>query len=187
MSDVLKIRLISDKAKVPYKAYKKSAGFDLYSAENVTIKPHQRQLILTDIAVELPRQTYGRIAARSGLSYFSSIDVGAGVIDEDFQGNIGVLLINNGNKPFQVNVHDRIAQLIVEKICHPKLQIIEGLPQVIRQEKKTEERGKKGFGSTGVNNTPNKTNKQLREFCHYQTTSGSNKKSNANKNSYKRD
>lgn len=188
MSDVLKIRLISDKAKVPYKAYQKSAGFDLFSAENLTIKPHQRQLILTDIAVQLPKNTYGRIAPRSGLSYFHSIDIGAGVIDEDFRGNIGVLLINNGNKAFQVRVHDRIGQLVIEKICHPKIEVIDEVPQTVRQNREPNKknkgfvsideiprtvrqnketvRGNKGFGSSGVRNKAH-----VSDSCHYKTRS----------------
>ena len=64
----------------------------------------------------VPPGTYGRIAPRSGLALKRNIDIGAGVIDEDYTGPVGVLMINNGSQDFKVNLGDRIAQLILERI-----------------------------------------------------------------------
>ena len=68
--------------------------------------------------MELPRGCYGRIAARSGMALFHHISVGAGVIDEDYRGNIGVLLFNHWDTPFVINRGDRIAQY-AKKITTP--------------------------------------------------------------------
>ena len=82
-----------------------------------------------------------RVAPRSGLAAKSSVDVGAGVIDYDYRGEVFVLLINNHNEnQFEVKKGDKIAQLILEKIHRPK---------IVEVEQHTEtERGAGGFGST---------------------------------------
>ena len=61
-----------------------SAGYDLNSSKETVIAPHSRQLVATGIAIAVPAGTYGQIAPRSGMSVKHSIDVGAGVIDEDY-------------------------------------------------------------------------------------------------------
>jgi dUTP pyrophosphatase len=66
----------------------------------------------------------------------------AGVIDSDYRGNLGVVLINFGKEPFDVFYGDRIAQLVVERIAYPKLQMVHGLGET--------DRGDGGFGSTGI-------------------------------------
>jgi deoxyuridine 5''-triphosphate nucleotidohydrolase (dut) len=85
---------------------------------------------------------YGRIAPRSGLAWKNHIDVGAGVIDEDYRGNVGVVLFNHSDQDFKVNKGDRIAQLICQRIEYPVLQEVTNLNNT--------ERGAGGFGSTGT-------------------------------------
>uniref|UniRef100_A0A2K6SRV1 Deoxyuridine 5'-triphosphate nucleotidohydrolase n=1 Tax=Saimiri boliviensis boliviensis TaxID=39432 RepID=A0A2K6SRV1_SAIBB len=68
-------------------------GYDLYSAYDYTIPPMEKALVKTDIQIALPSGCYGRVAPRSGLAEKHFIDVGAGVIDEDYRGNVGVALI----------------------------------------------------------------------------------------------
>src|SRR4029077_17483301 len=93
-------------------------------------------------SVRLPTGSYGRIAPRSGLASKLSIDVGAGGIDPDYRGEIKVLLINNGTRPFTVNRHDRIAQLIVEGAQQEEIVIVDELDET--------ERGDQGFGHSGM-------------------------------------
>ena len=81
-------------------------------------------------------------APRSGLALKHFIDVGAGVIDSDYRGEVKVLLFNHGPTDFEVKTGDRIAQIIIEKIAETKLVKIESLT--------TTNRGEGGFGSTGV-------------------------------------
>ena len=80
-------------------------------------------------------------ATRSGMALFHHISVGAGVIDEDYRGNIGVLLFNHSDTPFIINRGDRNAQLICEKIYYHELELVEELNDT--------RRGTRGFGSTG--------------------------------------
>ena len=70
----------------------------------------------------LPPDCYGRIAPRSRLALKKFIDVGAGVIDSDYHGEIGVILFNFGNEDFVVNMGDKIAQLIFERINTPEIK-----------------------------------------------------------------
>ena len=91
-----------------------SAGYDLHSSEKTVIAPHSKQLAATGIAITVPAETYGRIAPRSKMSVRHSVDIGAGVIDEDYTGEVTVLLINHSDKEYHIRTGDRIAHLIVE-------------------------------------------------------------------------
>lgn len=102
-----------------------------------------KEIILTDIQIALPDGCYGRVAPRSGLAAKHFIDVGAGVIDQDYRGNVGVVMFNFSDTDFEVKKGDRIAQLICEKIYLPQLQELPALDNT--------ERGSGGFGSTGKN------------------------------------
>lgn len=134
---------LSDKATTPTRGSKFAAGYDLYAAQDFVIKPQERAIVSTDIAVDVPWKTYGRIAPRSGLAIESCIDVSAGVIDKDYRGPLGIVLCNNGKQTYYGKIGDRVAQLICEKIVNPKLVQVDRLARTIR--------GQKGFGSTGNN------------------------------------
>lgn len=71
----------------------------------MTIRAADRALIRTDLAVELPAGCYARIAPRSGLAYHSGLDVGAGVVDPDYTGNLGVLLFNHSKIDYSGEQH----------------------------------------------------------------------------------
>nr|XP_033813954.1 uncharacterized protein LOC117366570 [Geotrypetes seraphini] len=138
----LHLRQLSDKARAPTRAYSKAAGYDLYAAQDQVIPVRGRALIKTDIQVSPPPGAYLRVAPRSGLALHQSIDVAAGVIDPDFRGNVAVLLVNQGNSEYRVQMGDRIAQLLCERIWHPDIMQWSRLPET--------DRGERGFGSTGV-------------------------------------
>ena len=104
-------------------------------------QPHDNALVKTDLAVKIPEKCYGRIAPRSGLALKHHIAVGAGVIDRDYRGNVGVILFNHSSEIFYIRKGDRIAQLICEQIAEPKLQELASLD--------SKARGSCGFGSTG--------------------------------------
>ena len=101
-----------------------------------------RKLISTDISIALPENSYGQIAARSGLS-MKGIDIGAGVIDRDYLGVIKVLIINNSDENFNIKTGMRIAQLLCLPIIFPNTVVITELCR-------SSTRGCNGFGSTGV-------------------------------------
>ena len=93
-----------------------------------------------------PTGCYIRIAARSGLAINSKLQVGAGVIDPDYTGEIKVILFNHSSQPFQVKTGDKIAQIILKQAQTPKIQILKYL--------KPTERGNQGFGSSNLAKTP---------------------------------
>ena len=137
----IKCKLLSPLALLPTKATSGSAGYDLFSIGTYTIPPGSRQLIATGIALQFPSFLYGRIAPRSGLSFRHSLDIGAGVIDSDFTGEIKVLLINNGREVYKVDIGDKVAQIIFEIFYSPKI-----VPSTSIEET---ERSDHGFGSSG--------------------------------------
>ncbi|OPJ70554.1 deoxyuridine 5'-triphosphate nucleotidohydrolase, mitochondrial [Patagioenas fasciata monilis] len=139
----LRFAKLSENAFAPSKGSARAAGYDLYSAYDCVIPPMEKAVVKTDIQIALPSGCYGRVAPRSGLAAKHFIDVGAGVIDEDYRGNVGVVLFNFGKETFEVKKGDRIAQLICERICYPELEEVQALDDT--------ERGEGGFGSTGKN------------------------------------
>ncbi|KAK6184881.1 hypothetical protein SNE40_007243 [Patella caerulea] len=140
---VLKFAKLTKNALTPTRGSKLAAGYDLYSAYKVTVPSKGKAVVKTDIQIALPDGCYGRVAPRSGLAVKHFIDVGAGVIDQDYRGNVGVVMFNFSDTDFQVNEGDRIAQLICERIYIPELEEQTSLDDT--------DRGSGGFGSTGKN------------------------------------
>nr|POF19953.1 deoxyuridine 5'-triphosphate nucleotidohydrolase [Quercus suber] len=112
----MQVKLLSETARAPTRGSAFAAGYDLYAAKETTIPARGKVIVATDISIAVPAGTYGRVAPRSGLASKHSIDVGAGVIDADYRGPLGVLLFNFSETDFQVAVGERIAQLIVERV-----------------------------------------------------------------------
>ncbi|PNH08547.1 Deoxyuridine 5'-triphosphate nucleotidohydrolase [Tetrabaena socialis] len=138
----LLVKKLSEKASMPKRGSSGAAGYDLASAEDTVVPARGKAVVKTDLAVRVPAGTYGRVAPRSGLASKNFIDTGAGVIDEDYRGNVGVLLFNHSDVDFAVKVGDRIAQLVLERIATPDVEEVEELDST--------ERGANGYGSTGV-------------------------------------
>lgn len=137
----LKVKLAHPDAQLPTRGSILSAGLDLYACEGNKLDPGERKLIRTGLEVAIPNGFYGRIAPRSGLALKHGIDVMAGVIDSDYRGELGVILVNLGTHKFVIAKGDRIAQLIVEAILTPEVVKVEDLDITFR--------GLGGFGSTG--------------------------------------
>ena len=135
------VKKLIESTMIPARANKTDAGYDLWSVESYTLKPLERKLFKTGICVEIPEGYYGRIAPRSGLAYKHGLDTLAGVIDSSYRGEIGVILINLGDKDVYITHGDRIAQLIIETCHQPAMIEVEELNDSSRAEK--------GFGSTG--------------------------------------
>ena len=142
---MLKVKKLSPHAIIPTRATEGSVGYDLHSADELDthIPPNSRGVVSTGIAVSLPHNTYGRIASRSGLSVKNGIEVGGGVVDRDYTGEIKVILFNHDSKHWMhVKKGYKIAQLILESCVTPGVEEVEELVET--------ERGSNGFGSTGV-------------------------------------
>ena len=137
---MLKVKLLTDSAAAPARATPGSAGYDLACAASAVVPARGKALIKTGISIALPDGCYGRVAPRSGLAWKHSIHVGAGVIDADYRGEVGVVLFNLSDTDFNVSVGDRVAQLVLERIVVPDVQVVQELSDT--------ERGGGGFGST---------------------------------------
>jgi len=140
--DMLDIKFLLPEAIVPTKATPGAAGWDLYSAESVTIPAGQWLAVETGIAVAIPEYHVGFIWPRSGLSVKHGIDVMAGVVDSDYRGGIAAVLVNHSDKPFEVDIGMRIAQLVVQRYEATQLMVVSELDRT--------QRDVRGFGSTGV-------------------------------------
>jgi dUTP pyrophosphatase len=146
----IKFILTNEHASIPERGTKLSAGYDLKSSESCVIPARSRKAIKTGVKVVLPSNTYGRIASRSGLSYKNGLEVGAGVIDEDYQNELMVILHNHNDADFIVDINCRIAQLIVEKVVYPETIIVDLNGNTFRSDSCIRSvRGLGGFGSTG--------------------------------------
>ncbi|MDO9516985.1 MAG: dUTP diphosphatase [Methanosarcinaceae archaeon] len=141
--EVLKIKFINKKAKLPQYAHSGDAGLDLFSVENIDIKPGDIALIKTGIIIELPEKTEAQIRPRSGLALKHKITVlnTPGTIDEGYRGEIGVIIINHGKEIFKVEEGMKIAQMVVKPVLRVEVVNVD----VINDTK----RGEGGFGSTG--------------------------------------
>jgi dUTP pyrophosphatase len=105
---------------LPFYATPGAAGMDLLYAgyEEVVLKPFERRLLPTGIAIELPEGYEAQVRPRSGLAIKHGITVlnSPGTIDSDYRGEIKVILINLGSEDFVIRRGDRIAQLVVAKV-----------------------------------------------------------------------
>lgn len=123
-----------------------AAGMDLYANvdSQIIINPKTIKLIPTGIAISLPQGYEAQIRPRSGLALKFGISFvnTPGTVDSDYRGEINVIMINFGEKPFIINRGDRIAQMVINKIEIPEICEVEELDNTIR--------GEGGFGSTGL-------------------------------------
>jgi dUTP pyrophosphatase len=117
-----------------------SAGLDLHSIEAAVIEPGMRKLVSTGLTINLPKDTEGQIRPRSGLAAKHGITVlnSPGTIDEDYKGEIKVILYNTSDSTFSVEKGDRIAQLVVTPVYKLQGYALDNT------------REDKGFGSTGL-------------------------------------
>tara|TARA_B000000460_G_C21443572_1_gene360519 strand:+ start:455 stop:895 length:441 start_codon:yes stop_codon:yes gene_type:complete len=139
------VKKFDKKIKLPVYKTSGSSGMDLmaYVNNKINIKPGKTAMIPTGIALAIPKNYEIQIRPRSGLAAKKSITVlnTPGTIDSDYRGEIKIILINLGKKPFVVRSGDRIAQMILCPIAKGKLKEIKILPKTLRD--------KGGFGSTG--------------------------------------
>lgn len=120
---------------------KGAAAYDLRSAERVRIQPGQQAKVKTGFAWAIPRGYVGLIRPRSGMAVRDHIDIRAGVIDSDYRGEVVAVLRNEGSTRFDIDVLDRIAQLVIVPCLNVQVELVDDLP--------TTERGDGGFGHTG--------------------------------------
>ncbi len=136
----MNVKLLSDKATLPFRARSTDAGYDLYSVEDLWLDPQQVYKVHTDVAVKIPDGYVGLIRDRSGLGS-KGISVLAGVIDSSYTGECLVCLTNHSSDPYYVKAGDRIAQLVVIANYNGDLNLVDNLDET--------DRATQGFGSSG--------------------------------------
>lgn len=141
---ILKIKKIDKNAIIPKYAHDNDAGMDLYSVESLGITPGESSIVRTGLVIELPHDTEAQIRPRSGLALKNQITVlnSPGTIDEGYRGEICIILINHGKETFHVEKGMRIAQMVIKPVLKVEIQEV--------SEVNNTERGKGGFGSTGL-------------------------------------
>ena len=136
------------KNQLPAYASANAAGMDLRAdlAEPVVLQSFERKLIPTGLFIELPADCEAQIRPRSGLALKHGVTVlnTPGTIDADYRGEIGVVLINLSQEPFEIQPGERIAQMVIAQFRQVKMQEVNTL-----EELSDTERGAGGFGHSG--------------------------------------
>jgi len=129
---------------VPTYAHPGDAGADVHAAESVTLAPGERALVGTGVAIALPAGYAAFVHPRSGLAAKHGITIvnAPGTVDAGYRGEIKVNLLNTGSEPHRIEVGDRIAQLVVQRVERVRFVEVERLPG--------SDRGERGHGSTGL-------------------------------------
>lgn len=146
--DSMRVRIVNrSKHPLPSYATAHSAGMDLRAdlEASITLQPGQRALVKTGLFLELPEGTEAQVRPRSGLALKFGVTVlnAPGTIDADYRGEVGVILINHGQEPFEVKDGERVAQLVIAKYERVAFEEVADLA--------VSERGAGGFGHTGKN------------------------------------
>lgn len=122
-----------------------AAGLDLHAAvaHDVVLNPGHRAFVPTGFAIALPPGYEAQIRPRSGLALAHGVTLlnAPGTIDADFRGEVGLVLINHGDKPFVISRGDRLAQMVVSRVCQVEFEEQEALEPTTRNSG--------GFGHTG--------------------------------------
>jgi len=143
----LRISLVRDGAQLPTYATEGAAGLDLTACITtpLVLSPGERLRVPTGLAMALPPGHEGQVRPRSGLAAKHGITVlnAPGTIDEDYRGEVEVILVHLGREPFTIQHGDRIAQLVVAPVTRVRVELesVESLGATAR--------GEGGFGSTG--------------------------------------
>lgn len=141
------IKILSRDAQIPHMAYNGDAGVDLRSVERIVLKPQERAMVATGLAIALPEGYAGFILPRSGLAAKHGVSIvnAPGLIDSNYRGELKVILLNTDpDNSFTIEIGDRIAQLIVMPVPTINFEQVEELTE--------SQRGESGFGSSGIRN-----------------------------------
>jgi len=138
----LKIKKLDKGAKVPSFANDSDAGMDIYSIEDITILPNHRTLVRTGLAMEFPKGYAALVWDKGGIAK-NGITTLAGVGDAGYRGEYKIVLYNLSSKPYKIKKGQKIAQILIQKIIQPEIELI--------KEMSDSQRGSSGFGSSGLN------------------------------------
>ena len=137
----IKIKKLHPDAVIPKYAHETDAGMDIYSCEELVVKPKHRALVKTGISMDFPKGYVALVWDKSGMAT-KGLTALAGVIDSGYRGEYKILLLNVGSKDFKIEKGQKIAQILIQPVVSGKIEEVEELDE--------RSRGKGGFGSTGL-------------------------------------
>lgn len=123
----LKIKLLTPNAKVPEKAHVSDAGWDMFSNESYTLKSGERVLVSTGVSMAIPIGYYGQILDRSGNAFKKGLHIMAGVIDDNYRGEVKVLVFNTSKEKIKIELGDKIAQMVFHAVPTFGVKVVEDL------------------------------------------------------------
>ena len=136
----LKVKRITEKARLPKKHNNNDAAFDLYAIEEMNIPAGGTDIVHTGISIEIEEGYFGKIESRSSLAK-KGVFCTAGVIDSGYRGEVMIVVNNIGSSDYQISAGNRIAQMIIYKL--QEVEIIE----TTELDSQLDRGG--GFGSSG--------------------------------------
>lgn len=142
---ILPIKRLDEEVELPSYAYEGDAGLDLRSAEDVVLKPFERRLVSTGLAIAIPDGYAGFMQPRSGLALREGLSMAntPGLIDAHYRGELKVCAINlDPEREIHITKGERIAQLVIQKVPRVSLMEVDSLDET--------DRGVGGFGSSGA-------------------------------------
>lgn len=142
---ILPIKRLDEGVELPSYAYEGDAGLDLRSAEDVILKPFERRLVSTGLAIAIPDGYAGFVQPRSGLALREGLSMAntPGLIDAHYRGELKVCAINlDSVRDIHITKGERIAQLVIQKVPRVSLMEVDSLDET--------DRGVGGFGSSGA-------------------------------------
>jgi dUTP pyrophosphatase len=134
-------KTLSESARLPKYGRDGDAGLDLYANQSVVLDPNSRQLIKTGIVMAIPKGYVGLIWDRGGMAVKHGITTVAGVVDSNYRGEVGVVLLNTTSEPYMITAGDRIAQMLIQPVVTAVLDQVEELDET--------NRGAGAYGSSG--------------------------------------
>ena len=140
---VINVTFDKNETRIPILGYSDSAGYDLPSAETITIPKWSRRLVNTKLRFDIPKGFYGEIKGRSGIAIKKGVVAFNGTIDSGYNGFVYIIVFNFSNDDFLIQKGERIGQIIFKKCHSVSFNFCEKLTS-------NSTRGESGFGSSGV-------------------------------------
>ncbi|HDQ16712.1 MAG TPA: dUTP diphosphatase [Candidatus Vogelbacteria bacterium] len=138
----IKVKKLVPEAILPVYALPGDAGFDVFSIEEIKIPAKKWAPIRTGLAIEIPDGFVSLVWDKSGLALKNGLKTAGGVIDSGYRGEYTIIVHNLSHKDIVIKPGQKIAQVLIQAVCRPEIELVEELSETARQAN--------GFGSTGI-------------------------------------
>lgn len=122
---ILQIKKLNEDATLPTRKYPTDAGMDIYSIDNYEITPHSSTIVKTGVTVDFPDNTVGFVWPKSRVNFL----IGAGVIDNTYQGEILVKVFNTSSEILKIQKGQAIAQIVITPVICPIIKEVQDIHQ----------------------------------------------------------